>query len=1112
MDSALLPLITSPDESVRNQSLDRLCRDASLDELLSEAEHLDQFRRKSANLYETVRTCFFLYALYRFHLPFKTGVNAAGLVPYAGYVHLLERRFSEAIDEFRGTVASGGFNGALSSALASAYHQLAFQILADQVRSSVRSVAGNRWMFRLGHPNDQPLRIRPELQARGDDSTGLFPLLVERTPVRMDLTHSAWSDIFFLGMDFPEGARVINVSVDLGVRGRDETPEPPIETTFRIIDEPVIRLVSVDLEAEKDLTSLDEVFDYAADHLGLLKAALVASGIVPPGLEGSGQSLTSLLERLAGPGKGFELTSWVRGIPKGSRLAVSTNLLASLIALCMRVTGQTRALEGPLEEEDRRLVAARAILGEWLGGSGGGWQDSGGIWPGIKLIAGQHATEGDVEHGISRGRLMPDHEILVPPAVETGIAQKLQDSLVVVHGGMAQNVGPILEMVTEKYLLRAEAEWEGRKEAIALLEEVLDGLRSGDIRKLGATTTKNFFGPIQTIIPWASNLFTERLIERSKERFGDRFWGFWMLGGMAGGGMGFIFDPTIKPEAQDWLLEEMRSTKRNLERALPFAIDPVVYDFTINPDGTMASLRKGREALPNRAYYRLMLPRLIRREPKSLTAARREELQRIGQLCEERDEYRNLVPDIFQRLFPEAGAEQQGASSLYDLLQANGFDPVQHEQIRADLRSGRIGLAQNRLPARTVIEDVAPGEITDLTQPETSATTETGKKALKNGEIAVVTLAAGAGSRWTQGAGTVKALHPFYRFDGRHRSFVETHLAKSRLTGESCHAFPPHVFTASYLTERALRDALEATASDSYPGSVLVSPGRSIGLRLVPMERDLRFAWEELPQQTLDEQAQKVRESAHAALIGWARERGEGSDYTDNLPSQCLHPVGHWFELPNLLLNGTLLQLLDERPQLKYLLLHNIDTLGANLDPAVFGHHIESGADLSFEVISRHIDDRGGGLARVDGHVELVEGLAMPREEAEFRLSYYNSMTTWISINPLLQLFGLDRSSLRDNIAVQDGIRRVAARMPTYITLKDVKKRWGSGQEDIFPVAQFEKLWSDMTKLKELDCQFLLVPRLRGQQLKEQAQLDGWLRDGSARYVESLCRFPSAGK
>jgi hypothetical protein len=44
-----------------------------------------------------------------------------------------------------------------------------------------------------------------------------------------------------------------------------------------------------------------------------------------------------------------------------------------------------------------------------------------------------------------------------------------------------------------------------------------------------------------------------------------------------------------------------------------------------------------------------------------------------------------------------------------------------------------------------------------------------------------------------------------------------------------------------------------------------------------------------------------------------------------------------------------------------------------------------------------------------------------------------------------------------------------------------------------------------MTALPEVDSQFVVVPRLRGQQLKDQAQLDGWLRDGSAAYVEGLC-------
>ncbi len=116
------------------------------------------------------------------------------------------------------------------------------------------------------------------------------------------------------------------------------------------------------------------------------------------------------------------------------------------------------------------------------------------------------------------------------------------------------------------------------------------------------------------------------------------------------------------------------------------------------------------------------------------------------------------------------------------------------------------------------------------------------------------------------------------------------------------------------------------------------------------MERDLRFAWEEMPQQLLDEQAQKVRESLHSSLIGWARQAGEAANYTDNLPMQCLHPVGHWYELPNLLRNGVLVRLLNDRPRLRYLMLHNIDTLGADVAPALLGLHIESGAAMTTEV------------------------------------------------------------------------------------------------------------------------------------------------------------------
>ena len=215
--STLVKIITAADADTRNRSLEAFARTASAEALLRECAELDRLRRENENLYEQVRALFFLYSIHRFHLPGKAGIAARGVIPFRGYEDVLHRRFHEAIETFLHHQSQGGPNEALSSGLAAAYRQLGFQTLADQVRRSVRSIAGNQWMFRVGHPSDHPLRVRRGLLRPLE--SGLYPLLRETTPVRMDLTHSGWSDIFFLGMDFPEGARVLNVSIDLSVDG-----------------------------------------------------------------------------------------------------------------------------------------------------------------------------------------------------------------------------------------------------------------------------------------------------------------------------------------------------------------------------------------------------------------------------------------------------------------------------------------------------------------------------------------------------------------------------------------------------------------------------------------------------------------------------------------------------------------------------------------------------------------------------------------------------------------------------------------------------------------------------------------------------------------------------
>ncbi|KAL3815500.1 hypothetical protein ACHAXA_006197 [Cyclostephanos tholiformis] len=502
------------------------------------------------------------------------------------------------------------------------------------------------------------------------------PTLCERTPVRMDLSHSCWSDIFFLAMDRPEVARVVNLSVDLAVStpkggaggGMNDVaddarevarPVPPIECRLRLTtsNPGTIRLTSLDLNSTVLLTRASQVFDFGSDHLGLLKAGLVASGIVPLGLEGRddvplGDLLSVMMPTLSSSSNGgggcpygLELTTLVRDIPKGSRLAVSTNLLGSMIALGMRATGQTSSLIGPLLEEERRLVAARAILGEWLGGSGGGWQDSGGVWPGLKLIHGVRSTGTDPEYGVSRGRLLPRHRLLTGEDAPESLLRELGKSLVLIHGGMAQNVGPILEMVTEKYLLREEEELDARRRSVEIMDELLMAFRNSDVRTIARLVTENFLGPIRAVIPFASNVYTETLIERMQEQFGENFWGFLMCGGMSGGGMGFFFDPSVKEEARTVLESVMLDTKKEMECCLPYAMEPVIFTYSVNETGTVAELYP--------------------EDPSK-----------------DVDEVKNMA------------ASTSINSTLQDLdtlLRDEGFDPTMQEQIRDDLLCGRIG-------------------------------------------------------------------------------------------------------------------------------------------------------------------------------------------------------------------------------------------------------------------------------------------------------------------------------------------------------------------------------------------------------------------------------------
>jgi hypothetical protein len=181
-----------------------------------------------------------------------------------------------------------------------------------------------------------------------------------------------------------------------------------------------------------------------------------------------------------------------------------------------------------------------------------------------------------------------------------------------------------------------------------------------------------------------------------------------------------------------------------MEHAVPFAMEPVVYHFAINERGTTADLRTGDDALMPAEYYTVAVPPLVRAEAKLLSPARRAELDRFASACRNLPEFGGMVQQMFDHLLPRGHEQASGAAhSLDALLRANGFDAVQHEQIQDDLRGGRIGLAQNRLPANSDIQDVQSSDLADATKGLPERYRRIGLDALAGGRVAVISLAGG---------------------------------------------------------------------------------------------------------------------------------------------------------------------------------------------------------------------------------------------------------------------------------------------------------------------------------------------------------------------------------
>jgi galactokinase/mevalonate kinase-like predicted kinase len=241
--------------------------------------------------------------------------------------------------------------------------------------------------------------------------------------------------------------------------------QPPIHCYCRVIDEPVIRIGSIDGGTRIEIRELDELLDFRrpGDRFALAKAALAISGFSPQVADWpAGISLRQMLEEFGG---GIELTCLV-GIPKGSGLGTSSILGAVIMAVIRRLLGR---------EQNQREIFHEVLRLEQALTTGGGWQDqAGAIYPGAKITSTKPGIFPDpLVHYVTADLLDPKANGGSTLLYYTGMTRLAKDILSQVVGSFLNRDRRVMRALAEEHLVaHSVADAMARKDVAAFAHHV----------------------------------------------------------------------------------------------------------------------------------------------------------------------------------------------------------------------------------------------------------------------------------------------------------------------------------------------------------------------------------------------------------------------------------------------------------------------------------------------------------------------------------------------------------------------------------------------------------------------------------------------------------------
>jgi UTP--glucose-1-phosphate uridylyltransferase len=305
------------------------------------------------------------------------------------------------------------------------------------------------------------------------------------------------------------------------------------------------------------------------------------------------------------------------------------------------------------------------------------------------------------------------------------------------------------------------------------------------------------------------------------------------------------------------------------------------------------------------------------------------------------------------------------------LLETYGFERELFARLRARYLSGELTTDANRLSGR--VEPPAASDVRALPLPSSDAHAllrERGLRALRAGEVGCVVLAGGMATRF---GGVVKAA--VEALDGR--SFLELKLADIRRVAKTLGTRVPVYLMSSFATHDALERLAHAEQSEEAP--IEVFP-QLISLRISP----------------------------DGSLF---REDGRPSPYAP----------GHGDLTFALRRSGTLGRFLAGGGRL--LATSNVDNLGATLNPAIIGAHLQAEVEMTIEVGGRTKGELGGAPARVEGRLQIVEDFRFPAGFELDRIPYFNTNTFVLDARALDREFPLSWFVVRKQVGGRDAIQ-----------------------------------------------------------------------------------------